>query len=308
MKAIVMHSFGGSEVLESEDIPRPSPKSGEVLIKVQAAGVNPVDYKIRSGEFAKKETKLPAVPGRDVSGTVESIGRGVVTGLKPGDEVYAFLKSHSGGYAGFAIAQQNEVALKPESLDHAHAAGVPLAALTAWQALFDHGQMRAGQRVLIHGGAGGVGHFAVQFAKVRDATVIATAERDDIPMVESLGADQVIDYKGEAFEKQTSDIDLVIDLIGGEIQERSWDVLRSGGALISTLKEPSKTKAAQHNVRTKVFMTEANSGQLTEIARLIDEGKVNVVVQKTYDLDEAAQAQDELEYEHSIGKRVLTVA
>jgi NADPH:quinone reductase-like Zn-dependent oxidoreductase len=283
------------------------PKDGEVLIKVKAAGLNPVDYKIRSGEFAKKETKLPAVPGRDVSGTVESIGRGV-TGLKPGEDVYAFLKSHSGGYAGFAIAQQNEVALKPETLDHAHAAAVPLAALTAWQALFDHGQMRAGQRVLIHGAAGGVGHFAVQFAKVRGATVIATAGPDDTQTVEELGADQVINYKDEAFEKQTSDIDLVVDLIGGDIQERSWNVLKEGGTLISTLKEPSKPKAAQHHARAQVFMTAANSGQLTEIARLIDAGKVHVLVQKTYDLDEAAQAQDELEKKHSVGKRVLTVA
>jgi NADPH:quinone reductase-like Zn-dependent oxidoreductase len=307
MKAIVMHSFGGPEVLETEDIPRPSPKSGEVLIKVQAAGVNPVDYKIRSGEFAKKETKLPTVPGRDVSGTIESIGRGV-TGLNPGDEVYAFLKSHSGGYAGFAIALQNEVALKPQTLDHAHAAAVPLAALTAWQALFDHGRMRAGQRVLIHGGAGGVGHFAVQFAKIRGATVIATAGPDDLRMVKELGADQVINYKNGAFEKQANNIDLVIDLIGGEIQERSWDVMKDGGTLISTLKEPSKTIAALHNVRAEVFMTEANSGQLTEIARLIDDEKVRVIVQKTYDLDEAAQAQDEQEKEHSIGKRVLTVA
>lgn len=307
MKAIVMHSFGGPQVLEPEEIPQPNPGSREVLIRVKAAGLNPVDYKIRSGNLLKMETKLPAVPGRDVSGVVESIGRGV-TGIKPGDEVYAYLASHSGGYAGFAIARENEVALKPKTLDHIHAAAVPLAATTAWQALFDHGQLHAGHRVLIHGAAGGVGHFAVQFAKIRGATVIATAGPEDISMLKDLGADQVINYKDEAFEEQTGDIDLVIDLIAGDTQERSWDVLNNGGTIVSTLKEPSKVKAAQHDARVKVFMAEANSGQLAEIARLIDERKVRVIVLKTYDLDEAALAQTELEKEHSIGKRVLTVA
>lgn len=307
MKAITMHAFGGPEVLRAEEIPVPVPLKGEVLIKVKAAGVNPVDYKIRSGERFRKETRLPAVPGRDVSGTVEAIS-GDKTRFKVGDEVYAFLASRSGGYAGFAVAWQNEVAPKPASLDHAHAAAVPLAAVTAWQALFDHGCLRAGQRVLIHGAAGGVGHFAVQFAKAGGATVIATARRTDIPFLQELGADEVIDHEEEPFEYQTGNIDLVIDLVGGDTQERSWKVLNEGGAIVSTLAQPSRKKAAERHARAIVFMAKPTREILTEIGRLIDEGKVRVVLQKTYPLAEAARAQDELEHDHAIGKRVLMVA
>ncbi len=231
-----------------------------------------------------------------------------VTGYEVGDDVYAFLASHAGGYASFAIARENEIALKPASLDHVHAAAVPLAAVTAWQALFDHGRLQPGQRVLIHGAAGGVGHFAVQFAKAKGATVIATAGPEDLQFVKDLGADQVINYKDKAFENQTGDIDLVIDLIAGDTQERSWKVLKDGGALISTLEQPSEEKAARHEARAKVFVAEPKHEQLVAIARLIDDGKIRVILQKTYDLDDAALAQDELEHEHSIGKRVLTVA
>lgn len=307
MKAVVMNSFGGPEVLQSADLPMPTPKAGEILIQVHAAGINPVDYKIRSGKFLRAETKLPSILGRDVSGTIAAIGRGV-SGFNVGDEVFAFLASHSGGYADYAIAKDNEVALKPVSLDHVQAAAVPLAATTAWQALFDHGKLRSGQRVLIHGAAGGVGHFAVQFAKIKGATVIATAGGDDISFVEELGADQIIDYKNEAFENEVEKVDLVIDLIGGDIQERSWSVLKRGGAMISTVKEPSAEEAGQNHARAKVFMAQPTRETLREIAELIDAGKVRVVLQKTYPLSDAARAQDELEHDHSAGKRVLVMA
>lgn len=304
MNAIVIKSFGGPEVLEAADLPQPKPGDDEVLIHVKAAGVNPVDYKIRSGRYAKKETKLPAVLGRDVSGTIESIGRGV-RGFKAGDEVYAYLGSHSGGYAQFAIAKENEVAKKPTSLDYVQAAAVPLAAITAWQALFDHGQLQAGQRVLIHGAAGGVGHFAVQFAKAKGATVIATGARQDAKLLKDLGADDVIDYRNERFEERATDIDLVIDLVGGETQERSWSVLKPGGALISTLQQPSAEKAAARHARAKVFMAEPRHEQLVEVARLIDDGKVRVKVNHTRRLDEVRRAHAELEHEHTTGKVVL---
>jgi NADPH:quinone reductase-like Zn-dependent oxidoreductase len=307
MKAVVMKSFGGPEVLQTTDIPVPAPNAGEILIQVHAAGINPVDYKIRSGEFHRAETKLPAVLGRDVSGTIAAIGRGV-SNFDVGDEVYAFLESHSGGYADYAIAKDNEVSLKPVSLNHVEAAAVPLAATTAWQALFDHGKLRRGQRVLIHGAAGGVGHFAVQFAKVKEAVVIATAGADDISFVEELGADQVIDYKNENFENEIEPVDLVIDLIAGDTQERSWSVLKDGGAMISTLKEPSASQASQHHARAKVFMAQPKRETLREIALLIDEGHVRVVLQKTYPLSDAGKAQDELEHDHSAGKRVLVMA
>ena len=306
MKAITMHSFGGPDVLRTEEIPVPVPMKGEVLIKVRAAGVNPVDYKIRSGKHFRKETHLPSVPGRDVSGTVEALGGGE-TDLRVGDEVYAYLASHAGGYAGFAIAWQNELARKPASIDHLHAAAVPLAGVTAWQALFDHGHLQAGQRVLIHGAAGGVGHFAVQFAKAKGAVVIATAAWEDIPLVKELGADQVIDYRHEAFEDKTRDIDLVVDLIAGDIQRRSWKVLKDGGTLVSTLEQPSRSQAEAHHAQGTVFMAKPTRDILTEISRLIDAGKVHVVLKKTYPLEQAAQAQDDLEHEHSVGKRVLMV-
>jgi NADPH:quinone reductase-like Zn-dependent oxidoreductase len=307
MKAVVMNSFGGPEVLHTADVPQPKFGPGEILIRVIAASVNPVDYKIRSGSFRPAESKLPAVPGRDVSGVVEAVGK-LVGGLKIGDEVYAYLASHSGGYAAFAVARQNEVARKPASIDHLHAAAVPLAAVTAWQALFDHGRMRAGQRVLIHGAAGGVGHFAVQFAKAKGATVIATASAEDLDLLRNLGADQVIDHHTQLFENEVKDVDLVIDLVGGETQRRSWRVLKEGGTLISTLQPPSVEEAAKRHARAEIFMAAPTTHMLTEIAALIDTGQVKVVVQKTYELEDAAKAQDELEHQHSAGKRVLVVA
>jgi len=306
MHAIIIRSFGGPEVLESTDLPEPKPQDGEVLIHVRAASVNPVDYKIRSGKYPRKP-ELPTVLGRDVAGTIEAVGRGV-TGFKSGDEVYAFLGSHSGGYAQYVTAKDTEIAAKPKSLDFVEAAAVPLAATTAWQALFDHGQLQVGQRVLIHGAAGGVGHFAVQFAKVKGATVYATAAARDFDMLKELGVDELIDYKNEHFEDRATDIDLVVDLIAGETQERSWDVLKTGGCLVSTLKQPSEEKAQAHGARAIVFMAEPRHEQLVAIARLIDEGRVRVAVNHTYPLNEAQRAHEELENEHSTGKLVLTVA
>lgn len=304
MKAIVMNSFGGPDVLHAEERPRPVPQAGEVLIRVSAASVNPVDYKIRSGNYRKTVTELPAVPGRDVSGIVAALGAGV-TGLNIGDEVYAFLAAHSGGYADYAIGDADEVALKPRTLDHLHAAAVPLAAVTAWQALFDHGHLKAGQRVLIHGAAGGVGHFAVQFAKAKGGIVFATASGRDISVLQQLGADQVIDHRAKSFEHEVREIDLVVDLVGGDTQRRSWQVIKPGGALVSTLEPPSAEEAARRQARGEVFMASPTRATLTEIANLIDAGKVRVIIQKTYRLEDAAQAQDELEHEHSAGKRVL---
>jgi len=307
MNAIVIRSFGGPEVLEPAELPRPQPAEGQVLIHVRAAGVNPVDYKIRSGSYSKNDIKLPLVLGRDVSGTIEAVGRGV-TDYKVGDEVYAFLGSHSGGYAQFAIAKENEIALKPKTLDHVKAAAVPLAATTAWQGLFDHGGLHAGQRVLIHGAAGGVGHFAVQFAKVRGATVVATGAEQDQALLKELGADEVIDYEHQRFEHQVSDIDLVLDLIAGETQDRSWAVLRRGGAIVSTLQQPSEEQAKAYDARAKVFMAEPRHEQLVEIAKLIDDGKVRVLVNHTHPLNEVRRVHEELEHEHTTGKLVLTVA
>ena len=306
MKAIRIHSLGNPDVLKLEETPRPEPGDNEILIHVKAASVNPVDYKIRSGEFKKGEIELPTTLGRDVAGVVESVGRNI-TNLKPGQEVYAFLGAKSGGYAEYAIAEQNEVSPKPDRLDFVEAAAVPLAAETAWQALFDHGELKQGERVLIHGAGGGVGHFAVQFAKAKGATVIATASKEDVNFVSELGADRVIDHKAEAFEKNVRDIDLVIDLIGGETQEKSWAVLKEGGRMVSVLEQPSKEEAARKHAKAVVFMAQPKAEQLEEIGELISENKVTVAVSKVLPLEEAKEAHETLEHEHSQGKLVLTV-
>lgn len=306
MKAIRIHSLGNPDVLQLEDTPRPEPGDNEILIHVKAASVNPVDYKIRSGEFKKGEIKLPTTLGRDVAGVVESVGRNI-TSVRPGEEVYAFLGANSGGYAEYAIAEQNEVSRKPDKLDFVEAAAVPLAAETAWQALFDHGELKPGERVLIHGAGGGVGHFAVQFAKAKGATVIATVSKEDVNFVSELGADRVIDHKAEDFEKTVRDIDLVVDLIGGETQKKSWAVLKDGGRMVSVLEQPSKEEAARKHAKALAFMAKPNAEQLEEIGELISDNKVTVAVSKVMPLEEAKEAHELLEHEHSQGKLVLTV-
>jgi NADPH:quinone reductase-like Zn-dependent oxidoreductase len=305
MKAVRIHQFGGPEVLKVEDIPIPEPKGGEFLVRVNAAGVNPVDYKIRSGKYpAVKEDQLPMTLGRDVSGVVE---RGGSDGgpIKKGDAVFAMLGPDRGGYAEYAIVKMNEAARKPDRINHIEAGGAPLAALTAWQGLFDHGNLRSGQRVLIHGGAGGVGHFAVQFAKAKGAWVATTAASQDLDFLMELGAGKVIDYKAQKFEEEVRDIDLVYDLIGGETQERSFAVLKPGGMLVSTLQQPDSEKLNKYNVRGMRYMAQPSAAELSEIGDLLSSGKVRVVVSKTYPLVQASDAQKELEHGHVRGKIVL---
>jgi NADPH:quinone reductase-like Zn-dependent oxidoreductase len=307
MKAIRIHAFGGPEVLKREDIPLPQPRDDEVLVRIQAAGVNPVDFKTREGKYQMiKQDDLPITLGRDFSGTVESCGTRV-QGLSKGDAIFALLGRDRGAYAQYAIAKATEFTAKPCTLDHIHAAAVPLAALTAWQGLFDQGRLTAGQKVLIHGGAGGVGHMAVQLAKAMGAWVAATCSGQDVDFVREIGADKAIDYKKQRFEDEVSEIDLVYDLIGGETQTRSFAVLKQGGALISTLQKPDAAKAKEKDLRVAHYMAEANAAQLSKIARLIDDGKVRAVVSRTFELDEVADAQTFLENEHVSGKVVLTV-
>ena len=229
MKTQRFHAFGGPGVLKMEDLPRPDLGEEEMLVKVMAAGVNPVDYKIREGKYpAVKADNLPYVPGREIAGVVEACG-GLVDEWKEGDAIFAMLGIEHGGYAEYAIVKDSEAAAKPRSLDFVAAASVPLAGLTAWQGLFRYGELKAGQRVLIHGGSGGVGHFAIQFAKALGAYVITTVSAQHIDFVRSLGADEVIDYKAQRFEDVVKDVDLVYDLIAGETQERSFEVLKRGG-------------------------------------------------------------------------------
>jgi len=307
-RAVLIHDFGGPDVLGFEEVPFPQPHGDEVVLKVLASSVNPVDYKIRSGQYGRaSHEQLPIAIGRDVSGLVEVCGDNVNT-LKKDDPLYAMLGRDRGGHAEYVIVKATERAAKPETLYHAHAAAVPLAGLTAWQGLFDHGGLRAGQRVLIHGGAGGVGHFAVQFAKAKGAIVSTTVSGADLDFARELGADLAIDYRNERFEDLVEDVDVVFDLVAGETQDRSWRVLKRGGIMVSTLTTPSEEKARVRGARGTRYMAVPNGAQLAEIGLLIDAGKVRPFVQDTYFLKDVAAAEEQLEKEHVRGKIVLRVA
>jgi NADPH:quinone reductase-like Zn-dependent oxidoreductase len=307
MKVVRITEFGGPEALHLESVPVPKPGEGELLIKVAAAGVNPVDYKIRGGKYpAVKQDKLPFVLGRDVAGTVIECGPSAAPFAK-GESIYAMPGLGRGGYAEYALVKVTEAAPKPVSLDVIQAGAVPLAALTAWQGLFRHGNLKQGQRVLIHGGSGGVGHFAVQFAKAKGAYVAATTSARHLDFVRRLGADEVLDYHAQRFEDVIDPVDLVFDLVGGETQERSWAVLKQGGVLVSTLGEPSKDQAAARGARGLRYTVSESGADLAAIGALIDAGKVKPVITRTYQLKEAAAAQEFLEHEHPQAKVVLSV-
>ncbi len=306
MKAVRIHRFGEADVVQVEEVEKPVAGDGEILVRVRAASVNPVDYKIRRGQYPPvRQEMLPITQGRDFAGTVEAQGDGV-DGYRQGMAVYGMLPPERGAFAEFVAARAAGTAPAPEGLDYVQAAAVPLATLTAWQGLFEHGGLAAGQRVLIHGGAGGVGHFAVQFARAIGATVFTTVSGRDADFVRGLGADRVIDYKTERFEDVARDIDLVYDLIAGETQERSFSVLKEGGCLVSTLTEPSPEEAARRHVRGTRYTARPDGAQLAEIARLIEEQKVRPVVDTTFEMAEAARAQDHLETQHVRGKIALT--
>jgi NADPH:quinone reductase-like Zn-dependent oxidoreductase len=309
MKAVRIHNYGGSEVLKFEDAPRPKPSSGEVLIRVHATAVNPVDWKVRAG-YLKDHIPypLPFIPGWDVSGVVEATGPGVVE-FKKGDEVYSRPDiTRNGAYAEYIVVKASEVALKPRSVDHVHAAAIPLAALTAWQALFDVAGLTAGQKILIHAAAGGVGSFAVQLAKWKEAHVIGTASARNQSFLRELGVDEPIDYEKARFEDVVHDVDVVLDTIGGDTQQRSWKVLKKGGILVSIISEPSAEEAAKYGVRPGYVFVQPNAAELAEIAKLVDSGKVKPVVETVLPLSEARRAQELSETGHTRGKIVLKVA
>lgn len=309
MKAVRIHEYGGPEVLRLEDAPMPVPTAGEVLIRVHAAGINPVDWKIREGRLrGRVEHRLPLILGWDVAGVIEALGPGV-TQFKMGDAVYARPDiARDGGYAEYITVRASEVALKPKSLDFIHAAAVPLAGLTAWQALFDAAKLDARQRVLIHAGAGGVGSYAVQFAHWKGAWVIATASARNADLVRSLGADEVIDYTQARFEDEVQDLDVVVDTVGEEVQQRSWKVLKKGGVLVSILALTVPDDAAVRDLRSAYVFVQPNAAQLGQIAELIDGGHVKPVVETVLPLSEVRQAHILSQSHHARGKIVLRVA
>ena len=308
MKAVRMHAYGGTEVLKYEDAARPEPADNEILVRVVAAGVNPVDAKVRAGMFKQPGAKLPLVPGYDISGVVEKTGA-KATKFKRGDEVYAYLSLERGGaYAEYAVAKESELAAKPKSLSHEEAAAVPLAALTAWQALIEKAKMTEGQTVLIHGGSGGVGSFAVQLAKARGAKVIATASAANQDFLKELGADQTIDYRAQKFEEVAKDVDVVLDTVAGETLRRSYDVVKKGGFIVSVLEPPAKTELEKRGIRGTVFLVQPNAQQLAEIAQLIDAKKIKPFVSQVFPLTDTAKAHEAIETGHTRGKIVLKVS
>ncbi|WP_299284935.1 NADP-dependent oxidoreductase [uncultured Mucilaginibacter sp.] len=319
MKAIRIHEFGGPEVMKLEEVERPVPAADEILVKVYASGVNPVDWVVRNGgnDFLKPYLTLPMTLGWDAAGIVEETGS-EVTELKKGDEVYGIpnFPGSNGSYAEYCAAKASQFSVKPKSISFNEAAGVPLVGLVAWTGIFELGKLQAGQRILIHGASGGVGSFAVQFAKAKGAYVIGTASVGNLDYLKQIGADEVIDYRSQKFEDLLQDIDLVFDaspLRDNNDRMKSVGVLKSGGILVSvnvdfpfdeTVLEALKKK----NAKGELLYAQMNHREwLTEIAQLIDKGKVKVTISKVYPLEQVAEAHRESETFHVRGKLVLEI-
>lgn len=306
MRAVVVEQWGGTENLVEREMPRPEPGLGEVLVRVHAAGVNPVDWKTRASGALIEWGAVPAV-GWDVSGTIEAVGPGVGM-FRPGDEVFGMpsFPRQAGAYAEYVVAPARHLAPKPAALTHVEAAALPLAALTAWQALVDTAGLRPGERVLVHAAAGGVGHLAVQIARARGAYVIGTAGAAKHDLVRRLGADEVIDYRAVRFEDVVSDVDVVLDGLGAETAERSLKVLRPGGRLI-TLPGPDDVPTAQDGVRALWMLVEPDHLGLREITALVERGALRPVIDTVVPLAEAAKAHEIGERGRTAGKIVLSV-
>ncbi|MDF3233579.1 NADP-dependent oxidoreductase [Mesorhizobium ciceri] len=289
MMAWRVHEFGPPEIMKYERVPRPDPGPGEVLVKVEAAGVGPWDGWIRAGKSALPQP-LPLTLGSDLSGEIVAKGSGV-SELRVGDQVYGVTNPRFiGAYAEYAVASAEMVSNKPTSLTYAEAASVPVVAVTAWQALFYHAQLKAGQTVVIHGAAGNVGSYAVQLAREAHLQAIATAATDDITFVRDLGANTVIDHQTQRFEEKVRDADAVIDLVGGETQNRSFQVLRRGGKLISAVSNPDQKLAERHGVEASFFLVNVTRQDLAEIACLVDGGKLRTRVGAVLPLADAREA------------------
>src|SRR5436190_13503238 len=286
MKAVIAHEYGGPQVLKFEEVSRPEPKENEALVRVIASGVNPADPLTLSGKYAREfGTHLPLIPGYDIAGIVEKTGV-KVTKLKAGDAIYGY-PTFGGGWAEYVIVIEGEIAAKPASLNFTEAAAVPMGALTAWQALVDTAQVQPGQIILIHGGSGGVGSFAVQIAKARGARVIATASTANQDLLKQLGADVAIDYTKTRFEEIAKDTDAVLDPVGKETLARSYDVVKKGGIVMSLVARPDPVELEKRGIRGAAISVHPDAEDLAEIARLIDTGKMKPVVTEVLPLSEA---------------------
>lgn len=307
MKAVRIHSFGGPEVLVYEDAPRPKPAAGEVLVKVHASSLNPVDGAMRAGHLqGMLQLQLPMTPGFDLAGVIEALGEGV-NGFTIGDAVYGFSNMlRQGAYAEYAVLSASELARKPAGISFGEAASLPLAGLTAWQGLFTHGGLQAGQTVLIHGAGGGVGSLAVQLALAKGARVLATASSGKIALLHELGVHQAIDYTTSKFEHVARNVDLVFDAVGAEI-ERSFAVLKKGGKYVSPAVQPDPALATKYGVSANFMLVQANQNDLNQLSSLVEAGKLQPIVSEIVPLAEIIRAHELLERGHLRGKIAIQV-
>jgi NADPH:quinone reductase-like Zn-dependent oxidoreductase len=307
MKAVRIHRFGGLDAIVCEEVPQPIPAERQVLVRVRAAGVGPWDAWVRAGKSAIAQP-LPLTLGSDLSGIIEKVGP-EAGDFQPGDEIFGVTNAgFTGAYAEYAVAEAAMIAAKPNRISHLEAASVPVVASTAWQMVFDHGKTDGTKRVLVHGAAGNVGAYAVQLAKRAEAEVIATAYRRDVDYVRSLRADHVIDVRTERFEERVKNIDIVIDTVGGDTLDRSFGVLKVGGVLVSSVTQPDQEKATQFGIRALFFLVDVTSRGLSEIAGLLDAGRLATNVGDVLPLDQARTGHAMLAGKpHKRGKIVLSV-
>lgn len=311
MKAMLIYGYGDPDVFVAEEVQRPMPGIGEVLIRVRAVGINPIDIALRAGYVAEMmgNPPMPLILGWDVSGEVVEAGEGV-TEFAPGDEVYGLnhFPRLGNGYAEYVTASVTEMVPKPRNLSHVEAAALPLVSLTAWKALFEHANLQAGETILIHAAAGGVGHIATQLAHWKGAHVIGTASARNIAFVRALGAETVIDYTSVRFEEQVRDLDVALDTMSGEIQERTFPVLKKGGRLVTLLVGLNLEMAKVYGVEASSFLISPNQANLREITRLVEAGLLKVHVDAVFPLAEVAHAHELVAGHHVRGKVVLEVA
>jgi NADPH:quinone reductase-like Zn-dependent oxidoreductase len=308
MKAIYINQYGGREQLKYGEIPNPALRDHDVLIEVHSAAVNPVDWKIREGYLQKRiEYRFPLILGWDVSGVVAQVGSGV-TKFKVGDPVFSRPAiDRDGTYAEYVAVDEGLVAVKPKNMSFDEAAAVPLAGLTAWEALVETAEVTAGQKVLVHAGSGGVGTFAIQIAKAKGAYVATTVSSRNVEFVSSLGADEVIDYTHRDFSSELAGYDIVFDTIGGEVQEKSYGVLRKNGMLISIAAQPDVATGEQYGVRTAYFFLQPDGEKLAKLGQMIEQEKVKSVIDSVFALADTAKAHERSESRHTRGKIVIHV-
>ena len=308
MKAVRIHAYGDRSVLQFEDAPKPEVRPDEALVRIVAAAVNPIDWKIRQGHLkAFVPYVFPLTLGWDFSGVIEALGS-QVSSFAVGDAVFSRPDvRRDGSYAEYIAVRAVELARKPKTISHVEAASIPLVGITAWESIVAVGALAAGQTALIHAASGGVGSLAVQIAKWRGAHVIATTSKANVELVRSLGADQVIDYRNERFAEKVKDVDLVIDTIGGEVQASSWSVLRRGGILVSTVSVPSVERAAALGVRSAHIFIGPDAAVLDQLAGLVDSGKLRTLIGGEFALRNIADAHALSESGRTVGKIVLYV-